>query len=41
MIKNCPEDGNIRCIECSCCFCENECTECSVEGCEPQVVVHK
>ena len=39
--KECPEEGNIRCIECSCNFCENDCTECDVEDCEPQVVVHK
>jgi len=36
MTKNCPEEGNIRCIDCICIFCDNDCTECNVEDCEPR-----
>jgi len=41
MIKNCPGDGNIRCIDCICNLCENDCQECNVEGCEPRVIIYK
>jgi len=41
MIKNCPEDGNIRCINCSCYLCNNDCQECDVENCEPREIIHK
>ena len=39
--KECPEEGNIRCIDCICNLCENDCNECDVVDCEPQIVVHK
>jgi len=39
--KECPRDGNIRCIDCSCNFCENDCTECDVEDCEPREIIYK
>ena len=39
--KECPEEGNIRCIDCSCNLCENDCTECDVDGCEPREVIYK
>jgi len=41
MIKNCPGDGNIRCIDCICNLCENDCQECNVEGYEPRVIIYK
>ena len=41
IVKECPEEGNIRCIDCSCNLCENDCQECDVEGCEPRIIVHK
>jgi len=39
--KECPGDGNIRCIDCSCNLCDNNCTECNVEDCEPREVIYK
>jgi len=30
MIKNCPEEKNIHCINCSCNLCENDCQECDI-----------
>jgi len=39
--KECPEEGNIRCIDCSCNFCENDCQECDVESCEPREIIYK
>jgi len=41
MIKNCPEEGNIRCIDCICNFCENDCQECDVDDCEPRMIIYK
>ena len=39
--KECPGDGNIRCIDCSCHLCDNDCEECNVENCEPREVRYK
>jgi len=41
MIKECPEEGNVRCIDCICNFCENNCNECDVVDCEPIVIRYK
>jgi len=41
MSKNCPEEGNIRCIDCICNFCDNDCQECDVEDCEPREIIYK
>jgi len=41
IIKNCPEDDNIRCINCSCYLCKNNCQECNVENCEPKEIIYK
>ena len=41
MIKNCPGDGNVRCIDCFCNLCDNDCQECDVDDCEPRMIVHK
>jgi len=41
MMKNCPEEGNIRCIDCSCNLYKNDCQECDVENCEPREIIHK
>jgi len=41
IVKNCPGDGNIRCIDCICNFCDNDCQECDIEGCEPREVKYK
>ena len=36
IIKECPGDGNVRCIDCTCYLCDNNCEECNVENCEPK-----
>jgi len=41
MIKECPKDGNIRCINCSCYLCKNNCQEYDIDNCEPREIVYK
>jgi len=38
MSKNCPEEGNIRCIDCICNFCDNDCQECGDVNCIPEKI---
>jgi len=40
MIKECPEEGRdkIRCIDCICNLCDNDCMDCDREDCEPREI---